>query len=95
FHKPAFVGGGADKARAKFDEAIVLFARAGAAGGGDLDWGKDDVYVWAGRAAMKEKDYAAAKAYYEKALAANPNNGWVRGSLLPNAEKQLAGKGNS
>jgi tetratricopeptide (TPR) repeat protein len=101
FHKPAFVGGGADKARVKFDQAIALFAKAapgeaGAAGDpAALAWGADDAFVWAGRAAMKEKDYAAARAYYQKALAANPNNGWVRHSLLPNAEKQLAEKGNS
>ncbi len=102
FHKPAFVGGGADKARARFDEAIALFARARAGAGtapaGDpaaFDWGHDDAYTWAGRAAMKEKDYAMAKAYFEKALAANPNNGWVKSSLLPGAEKKLAEKGNS
>jgi len=104
-HKPAFVGGGADKARAKFDEAIALFekaapgiAAAAPARAGDpaaFDWGHDDAYVWAGRAAMKEKKYAAAKAYYERALAANPANGWVRTRLLPQAEKELAGKASS
>ena len=60
-----------------------------------FDWGHDDAYVWAGRAAMKEKKYADAKAYYERALVANPANGWVRTQLLPQAEKQLAGKANS
>jgi len=98
FHKPGFVGGGADKARVIFDEAIVLFAKTtpGEAGNPDaIAWGADDAFLWAGRAAMKEKDYAAARAYFQKALAANPNNGWVRHSLLPSLEKQLAGKGNS
>jgi len=98
FHKPGFVGGGADKARVIFDEAIVLFARTapGEAGNPEaIAWGADDAFLWAGRAAMKEKDYAAARAYFQKALGANPNNGWVRHSLLPNAEKQLAGKGDS
>jgi len=104
-HKPAFVGGGADKARDKFDAAIALFekaapgiAAAAATRAGDpaaLDWGHDDACVWAGRAAMKEKQYAAAKAYYERALAANPANGWVRTQLLPQAEKQLAEKAGS
>jgi tetratricopeptide (TPR) repeat protein len=104
-HKPAFVGGGTDKARAKFDQAIALFekaapgiAAAAATRAGDpaaFDWGHDDAYLWAGRAAMKEKKYADAKSYYERALAANPANGWVRTRLLPEAEKQLAGKANS
>ncbi len=104
-HKPAFVGGGAGKARVRFDEAIALFEKAApavtaaaATRAGDpnaFDWGLDDAYVWAGRAAMKEKKYADAKAYYERALAANPANGWVRTRLLPQAEKELAGKANS
>ncbi len=104
-HKPAFVGGGPNKARVKFDEAIALFEKAAPAvtaaattRAGDpnaFDWGRDDAYTWAGRAAMKEKNYPAAKAYYERALAANPANGWVRTQLLPQAEKQLAEKASS
>ena len=100
-HKPAFVGGGADKARAKFDQAIALFdksAAGAAAAAGDADaltWGRDDACLWAGRAAMKEEKFDLALAYYKRALEANPNNGWVRKSLLPAAEKSLAGKGNS
>lgn len=102
-HKPAFVGGGADKALPKFDQAIALFdkqaaAIAAAATSGDpaqLGWGRDDACVWAGRAAAREKNWAGARTYYQKALAANPNNGWVKNVLLPNVEKQLAGKGNS
>ena len=96
FHKPGFVGGGADKARKTFDQAIALWAKvpaAAASAAGDptaLDWGRDDTFTWAGRAATKMEDYAAAKAYYEKALVANPNNGWVKSSLLPGVEKQLA-----
>jgi tetratricopeptide (TPR) repeat protein len=100
-HKPAFVGGGADKARAKFDAAIALYDKSAtgpAAVSGDpsvIAWGRDDACLWAGRAAMKESNFAAAKAYFQRALAINPNNGWVRTSLLPAAEKRLAEKGNS
>ncbi len=104
-HKPSFVGGGADKALDKFDESIALFekaapgvAAAAAQRAGDpaaLDWGQDDACTWAGRAAMKEKKYAEAKAYYQRALTANPANGWVKTRLLPQAEKELAGKANS
>jgi tetratricopeptide (TPR) repeat protein len=104
-HKPAFVGGGADKARAKFDEAIAMFEKAApgvaaaaatrAVDPAAFDWGHDDALVWAGRAAMKEKKYAEAKAYYQRALAVNPANGWVRTQLLPQAEKQLAEKASS
>jgi len=41
---------------------------------------------------MELKDYAAAREYFRKALASNPANGWVRGSLLPAAEDSLAKK---
>ena len=54
------------------------------------DWGRDDVWTWAGRAAMKSGDSKGAVEAYRKALAANPNNGWVRHSLLPEAEKKVA-----
>lgn len=90
-HKPDFVGGGADKATKQFDHAMELAEKDGPKSDPlDADWGKDDVYLWAGRTAMKLEDYARAKTLYEKALAANPNNGWVKSTLLPNVEKKLA-----
>ena len=95
-HKPEFVGGGPEKATKQFDKAMELAAKDGAkADVLDADWGKDDVYLWAGRAAMQLEDYARAKDLFAKALVANPNNGWVKTALLPQAEKKLAEKGNS
>jgi tetratricopeptide (TPR) repeat protein len=92
-HKPEFVGGGAEKATKLVDAAIALAEKdAPAADPLAADWGKDDVYLWAGRAAVQLDDFARAKALYEKALVANPNNGWVRSALLPQVEKKLAAK---
>ena len=56
------------------------------------DWGRDDAFLWAGQAAMKLKDYPAARDYFAKALDTNPDNNWVRHVLLPGAEKALAAK---
>jgi tetratricopeptide (TPR) repeat protein len=89
-YKPAFVGGGAGPARDKLDKAGALFAAETVTDPAAPDWGKDDVWTWNGRAAMKAGDTKSAVESYRKALAANPNNGWVRGSLLPEAEKKLA-----
>lgn len=89
-YKPAFVGGGAGQARKRFEKAASLFATEKAADASAPDWGRDDVWTWNGRAAMKEGDTKSAVDSYRKALAANPNNGWVRMSLLPEAEKKLA-----
>jgi tetratricopeptide (TPR) repeat protein len=89
-HKPGFVGGGAKKAAPKFAEAIALFEKEHAAAAAGANWGRDDAELWAGRCAMKLDDPATAKQHYERALAANPDNGWVRHVLLPQAEKALA-----
>ena len=102
-HKPAFVGGGADKALVKFDEATALFGKqaaavTAAATSGDpaaLGWGRDDALLWAGRAAAKDNKFADARQYYQRALIANPDNAWVKNVLLPQVEKQLAEKGAS
>jgi tetratricopeptide (TPR) repeat protein len=89
-YKPAFVGGGAGAARTKFEKAGALFAAETVTDAAAPDWGKDDVWTWDGRAAMKAGDFKDAAAAYRKALAANPDNGWVKRSLLPEAEKKLA-----
>lgn len=95
-HKPEFVGGGADKAIKQFEKAMTLAEKETAASDPLVaDWGKDDVYLWSGRCAMKLEDYARAKDLYEKALAANPNNGWIKSALMPQVEKKLAEKGSS
>jgi tetratricopeptide (TPR) repeat protein len=91
-YKPAFVGGGADKALVKFEKAQALFAAETVTDPAAPDWGKDDVYVWSGRAASQGGDLKAAQAFYQKALAVNPENGWVKYSLLPGVEKKLAAK---
>ncbi len=89
-NKPSFVGGGADKALPLFKEAQALFAAETATDSTDIDWGRDDAYVWAGRSAMKLKDYDAARGFYRQALAATPGHVWVESRLLPEAEKAIA-----
>jgi tetratricopeptide (TPR) repeat protein len=94
-HKPKFVGGGPDKALEKFQKAQQLYAAEVVADSTAFDWGRDDAWLWAGRAAMQKKDYARARDLYTKALEVNPSNGWVRHVLLPAADKALAGDGGS
>jgi tetratricopeptide (TPR) repeat protein len=94
--RPLQYGGGAEAAEPILARAAALFAadttRADPAAAAS-DWGRDDAALWLGRAAMTRKDYAAAKARYREALAVNPDNGWVRTALLPEAEKALAAAG--
>ena len=88
-NKPAFVGGGPEKALEQFRNAQAAF-EAEPADTTAAAWGRDDACLWAGRAAMKLEDYSAAVRFYRKALAANPEYAWVKYALLPEAEKALA-----
>lgn len=90
YNKPMFVGGGPDLALPRLIEAQKLFAAVAPSDSTAIDWGQDDAYVWAGRSAMLLGKPSDAVAYYHKALEINPANGWVRGSLLPEAEKAAA-----
>jgi tetratricopeptide (TPR) repeat protein len=90
FHKPAFVGGSAEKALARFRQAIERFETEQVTDPAGPDWGRDDAHIWAGQAAMKLEDYAAARDYFARALELNPSCGWVRHALLPAAERALA-----
>jgi tetratricopeptide (TPR) repeat protein len=87
---PSFFGGGPEPALKEFRRAQSLFAPTASTAPTTPNWGSDDAYLWAGRAQMKLGDYEGAKKSYEQALQANPNNGWVRTSLLPEAEKSMA-----
>ncbi len=88
-YKPGFIGGGAGPALKTLDKAQALFAAETSTDPSAPDWGRDDAYVWAGRAAVKAGDLKGARAYYQKALTANPENGWVLHSLLPEVEKRM------
>jgi tetratricopeptide (TPR) repeat protein len=90
-YKPAFVGGGPDNALKEFEKAQSLFAVAGPPHDDSAPaWGACDAWLFAGVAQMKRKDFAAARDAFQKALAVNPSNTWVKSSLLPGAEKALA-----
>lgn len=91
-HKPAFVGGGAKRAMPQFERAIALFASQDSVGVDAFDWGRADAEIWAGRCQLKLGEPQLAKTHYEKALALDPDNGWVSKVLMPAAEKQLGGK---
>lgn len=98
-HTPEFVGGGSKPALEKLEKAIDLFAAESAvpAPADPLtpDWGRDDAFVWAGRAATEAELYTEARGFYKRALEVNPGNGWVEHVLLPGLEKKVAGKDNS
>lgn len=91
-HKPVQFGGGPALALESFLKAEELFAKEAVTDPTAPDWGHDDAYLWEGRARMETGEYAAARTAFQHALEVNPDNGWVRTRLLPEAEKALAAK---
>ena len=81
YHTPNKWGGGEEAAKEALHKAAELFAQD------DQDtlpkWGHTDVYTWLGIIAKKNEDTTQAKEYFQKALAIEPNNGWVKYALLP------------
>ncbi|MBK8250179.1 MAG: tetratricopeptide repeat protein [Gemmatimonadetes bacterium] len=85
-YKPKMFGGGSDKALADFTRAVALFEKQAPAAGAPR-WGAVEAWAWLGQAHAAEKQVDAARAAYTRALALDPNYGWVKYQLLPALEK--------
>jgi tetratricopeptide (TPR) repeat protein len=92
-HTPPNFGGGPEPALKEFLRAEELFAAESVSDSTAPDWGRDDAFLWAGRAQMALKDTVAARASFRAALKANPDNGWVKHTLLPEAEGRASAPG--
>lgn len=87
-HMPAFIGGGADKAKPVFARAIALADASGDTSA--ANWGRVDAHLWAGMCAGRSGDWKLAVTRYREALALAPGHAWLAKKLLPDAEKHLA-----
>lgn len=85
-YKPRMFGGGSDKARADFLRAVEHFPNQAPAPGAPR-WGQAEAWAWLGQAHAAEKDLAAARAAYGKAMELQPGYAWVRDQLLPALDK--------
>lgn len=90
-NRPKLFGGGAKKALALFEKSRAAFEAERATDAAAPDWGREDAWLWSGRAHDDLGEWGEAVAAYRKALEVNPEAGWVRNVLLPAAEKKLAG----
>lgn len=85
FHTPEAYGGGIAPARAALERAAIAFERD-APSTPEPRWGRVDVHVWLGQIYQAAGETDLAREQYEKALAMEPGNAWVRDRLLPSLE---------
>jgi tetratricopeptide (TPR) repeat protein len=86
---PAMFGGDIEEAIKAYEKSIELFEKQPEAL--KNNWLYIDTMVFLGQAYSSEGQWAKAIAVYEKALKTEPNLGWVKFQLLPNAKKKALG----
>ena len=84
---PAMFGGGLDKAEEYLKKSIVFFAKDKPQPPAP-SWGANEAHVWLGQVYAKQDKIAEARAEYQKALAIEPNDMWVKYGLLPALDKK-------
>lgn len=89
FFTPKSFGGGIEKAEAELTRAVELFAEQPADAPWP-NWGSAESFARLGQVKAKQGDAAAARDYYEQALAVAPNFSWVSEELLPELETVAA-----
>ncbi len=75
--RPRIAGGDKQKAYARAQEAVQLFATAP----GNSDWGAAEAHYWVGRGAAEAGDTAKARQAYDRALALAPEFAAAREQL--------------
>jgi tetratricopeptide (TPR) repeat protein len=91
-HTPGFMGGGADAAIAELRRGVA------ALGGDDPDPGHPigggaELWAWIGIAQLRADRPVEAATAFRRALEIEPEFGWVRYLLLPEAESEISSTG--
>lgn len=87
YNTPAMFGGGMDKAEEYLLKSIALYANDKPQPPAPA-WGQHEAHLWLGRVYASEDKVDAARASYQKALALEPNDVWIRSVLLPGLDKK-------
>ena len=83
---PAMFGGGMENAEKYLKRAVELFATDRPTAPAP-SWGAHEAHLWLGRVYAKQERKDLARAEYAKALALEPNDMWIRTTLLPALDK--------
>jgi tetratricopeptide (TPR) repeat protein len=84
---PRSFGGDPAEGAKVIQQALDAFAAADPKEAGP-HWGQADAWTWLGMAKRNSGDIAGARVAWEKALAIEPNYGWVKYALLPSLDKK-------
>ena len=87
FNTPGMFGGSKEKGLQGFQRAAELFAQEEPTDLIRPVWGHSRTYAWLGLTYQDRGELALARAAFAKALAINPDFGWVKNVLLPELEK--------
>jgi tetratricopeptide (TPR) repeat protein len=87
FNTPAMFGGGLDRAETYIKKAIELYASDKPAAPAPA-WGANEAHAWLGQVYARQDRKDLARAEYMKALAIEPNDNWVKMSLLPALDRK-------
>lgn len=84
---PAMFGGGLGKAEEYLKRSITLFATDKPEHPAP-SWGRHEAHIWLGQVYAKQDRVADARAEYQKALAIEPDDQWVKMILLPALDRK-------
>ena len=88
YFTPSMFGGDKERALSKFKKAARLAKQESIEDPLMPSWGHAEAYTWIGIAQMNAERYAKARSAFEKALALNPDYGWVKEVLLPKLKEK-------
>lgn len=91
YNTPGIFGGSYEDALKNFNKAVLLYERQDE-DPANIDWGYLEALTWTGRSQEKLENFEAARFAYKKVLSIEPDFGWVKYSLLPKLEEELAKK---
>lgn len=91
YFTPKMWGGGKEKAKQYFQQAIAYYDSFQVKSPLLPDWGHEEAYAWLGLANMEDQEFNRAKANFNKALEINPEYGWIN-ALIAELNKKMAGE---
>jgi tetratricopeptide (TPR) repeat protein len=83
-------GGGKDKAKKYFEQAIARYDSFKVADPELPDWGYEEAYAWLGLTNIEFEEFEQAQTNYDKALEINPEYAWVQFHLIPKLKQKMA-----